>query len=116
MLGDGKDGGAFVRIQIVHEWQPESNPYPEEVEGAFKNLRLPEAGSIPLIEEEKKECIIRHETGPEIILLASSLVSLATGIIQLVQSCRKRRPETRLQVTVRSPEELERVLKLLATK
>lgn len=103
----------YVRIQIQHVPQPESNPYPEEIEVALKHLGLPEIGWIPLAGEVTQEGVIRHETGPEIITLITSLVTLTGTIMALVNASRKRRPETRIQITVNSSAELQRVLQVL---
>ena len=103
----------FIRVQIVHEWQPESNPYPKEIEAALKALDLPEVGSIPVTERETEQCVIRHETGAEIIVLVTALVSLATAVIELVNASRKQRPETKVQITVSSPEQLQEILRIL---
>ncbi|SRR5260370_39558270 len=109
------NGEVFVRVQIVHDPQPVSNPYPTEIEAALKNLNLPELGWIPLTQKESKECVIRHETGAEIIVLVTALVSLATAIIGLVKASKKQRPETKVQITVSSPEQLQKVLQILGT-
>jgi hypothetical protein len=106
----------FVRVQIVHEWQPDSNPYPGEIEVALKKLNLPEVGSISLTEQETEQGVIRHETGPEIIVLVTAVVSLATAIIELVNTARKNRPETKVQITVSSPKQLQRVLQILGNQ
>jgi hypothetical protein len=103
----------FVRVTIVHEWQPDSNPYPEQIEAALKALDLPEVGSIPVTERETEQCVIRHETGVEIIVLVTALVSLATAVIALVNASRKQRPETKIQITVTSTEQLQKVLRIL---
>ena len=54
------------RIQVVHEFQSHSYPYPDDVEQALKNITFGRSGLFPLTEDEKEEYMIRHETGPEI--------------------------------------------------
>jgi hypothetical protein len=68
----------FPRIQIHHEYLSTSNPYPPKLENAMLQLNLPIMG---WTNKYEREGIIRHETGPEIVLLASSLVTLATQIV-----------------------------------
>lgn len=112
--------GSFARIQMMHEPQPYSNPYqPEPIENALKQLNLSEAPwspayfNSPREEDKERECIVRHETGPEIIISIASVVSLATAIINLVAECKKHRPETRVQITVSSFDDLEKVTEAL---
>lgn len=104
----------FTRIQLFHQPQSDNKPYqPPEFEEALKKLNLPELAGPPFVGAESQEGIIRHETGPEIIVLLTSLVSLTTAIISLVNAIKKVRPETKIQVTVDSAEKLEQVLNVL---
>ena len=102
-----------VRLQIHHEYQPDSNPYrPPEVEDALsrlKQLGLAERGSDKL----DVPGVIRHETGPEIIAMITELAGLAAAIITLYQATRRARPETKISVTVSNAAELKKVLKVL---
>jgi len=114
MAQSGSDIESFIRVQILHESHPEaSNPYPEEIEAALKSLNLPEVGWFPLTEKPTEQCVIRHETGPEIVVMVTALVSLATAVIGLVTASRKQRPETKVQITVSSPQQLQKVLQIL---
>ncbi len=110
-------GKRFVRIQLMHKPQAHHAPYrPKEIENALQKLNLREirprywgAPWGPM----NKQGYIRHETGVEIVLLATALVSLATAIVQFVATVKKKRPETKVQITVNSADELKNVLSIL---
>lgn len=103
---------SFIQIKLLHEHGP-STPYrPNELEDALQNLNLPE---IPW-DSADQEGIMRHETGPEIIVLATSLISLASKIVTLVREWRNKRPQTKIQITVSSPDELREILNILKSK
>jgi hypothetical protein len=65
-----------------------------------------------------KEGYFHRETGPEIAALATSIVGLATAIVNLVSAwkARHKEAEVQVQVVVHSPEELEEVLALFSRK
>jgi hypothetical protein len=103
----------YIRIQLKHDYLPNSNPYPADLEKALKALNLPFIGGT---EKNEQEAVIRHETGPELILLVTSLVTLGSELIKLYSTWRKERPETKIQITVSSAKELEKVLKTLKSQ
>ena len=103
-----------LRLQIQHSYQPQSNPYqPQEVEDALSALKaagLQERGG----GASDAPGVIRHETGPEILLFLGALAELSAAIIHLVKASRKHRPETVVNVTISDVSQLEEVLKTLA--
>jgi hypothetical protein len=103
-------GDSYVRIQLDHDYLPQSNPYPDELEAALRDLNLPFIG---WTKTNGQEAIIRHETGPEIVLLATSLATFGTALVKLFMTWKKTRPETTIQVRVSSAKELEKVLNTL---
>jgi hypothetical protein len=107
---------SFIRIQIQSKPQNHAPYCPKKLESALKSLGLPEIPRNFPWEATDREGVIRHETGPEIVALATSLVSLATAIVGLVSLWKKERPETKISITVNSEDELERVLNVLNPK
>jgi len=103
-------GRGFIRIQLQHVYR-QCKPYtPEELEDVLQ--KLPE---IPLHSIDQ-EGIIRHETGPEIIILAKSLVNFTPAIVSFVSAWKMEYPETIIQITVNSPYELKLILDVLKSE
>jgi len=100
----------YIRLQFKHDFLPVSKPYPGDLEQRLSALGLPFIGGT---EENTQEAIIRHETGPEIILLVTSVLALGTEILKLYSEWKKTRPETKIQITVSSAKEFEKVLNVL---
>lgn len=103
----------FVWIQIVHDVLPTSRPYAPPVETALTDLKLPEKLGDPTGKKTECECVIRHETGPEIVALIGAIAALAHGIAAIIKACKKARPETKIQVTVSSADQLQKVYEVL---
>jgi hypothetical protein len=101
-----------VRLQVQHDFQPNSNPYEPDVESqldALKKAGLIERGW----DKSGSPGIIRHETGPEIIVMVAGLLEIAVALVHLFQASKKHHPETTIQVVVSDPADLEQVLAAL---
>ena len=99
-----------IKFEVPHN---ASVPYqPIDLEAGLMSLGLPEIPNNTM----DQEGFIRHETGPEILILATTLANLATVIIGLYSTWKKAHPDTRIHVTVESPDQLEQVLETLKKK
>ena len=103
-----------ITIQIHHDHLEKSNPYPAPIESALTDLKakgLKERGW----DKTGDPGIIRHETGAEIIVLASALVELTSAILHLVAASKSHRPETRISINVGDSADLSRILGALGS-
>jgi hypothetical protein len=104
-----------IRIQLQHEYQANSKPYEPEVEATLNAIKL-RGGLVERgWDKTDKPGIIRHETGPELIVLGAALIELTAAIIDLVMASRKHHPETTVNVNISDPDDLRRVLATLGT-
>ena len=103
-----------ITLQIHHDRDLEgSNPYPEEVEKALDNVKahgLVERGW----DKSGQPGIIRHETGPEILVGLAALVQLAAALVELFKASRKSHPEANITIAVADPQALKAVLEAIA--
>ena len=102
-----------ITIQIHHDRLEQSNPYPAPIESALTEIKakgLKERGW----DTTGDPGIIRHETGAEIIVLASALVELTSAILNLVRESKSHRPETRITINVGDSADLSRILSALS--
>ncbi len=104
----------FVHIKLFRDPQHArgTDQYESEVEAALRGLGLPELSGPS---EQGRDGYFHRETGPEIIVLASAVVGLVTAIVNLVTVWKQHHQaaEVTIQVIVRSPEEVEQIVKVL---